>query len=577
MSEQHTQPEPTQPSATVKKAGRFVWVRSKRTLVIGLSVLIVISGALAIPPVRYGLLGPIIQRSVTIVLTDDVTGKPVTNAVIIDNKVSATSNNEGRATLPKLAVGVHNIIVKKAYYADQKQTVTVPLTGTVSFSFKIKPTGRPIEYNVVNKLTGNPISNATMVAGDSSAITDSKGHATIILPPNPSVQKIILKADGYNDVSSEVSLVSGVTNQFSMVPSGKIYFLDKRTGTIDVMKSDLDGSNPQIVLKGTGQEDDRYTAMLASRDWKYLALLSHRNGDKASLYLITTATDKLSVIDQGDVSFDLDGWVNNNFVYTVTRLKAINGTFSQTVLKSFAAVSGNSASLDQTDTQAVPSAPDAYFVSSISKPYLTKNSIIYAKFWSTSSNYFISTSKLADKTNVIMSASGDGSTKQTLKTFDGPEYQYAYGIAYKPDYIYYRIGGSDIVGNRKPNTYYEYVDGKFQPADEINDERFSKLESTFYSAYLLSPSGSSTLWYEPRDGKNALFTGNESGTKPKQIAGLTDYIPYGWYSDNYILLSKSGSELFIAPSDYSQAPMKITDYHKPSLDFRGYGGGYGGN
>jgi hypothetical protein len=43
-----------------------------------------------------------------------------------------------------------------------------------------------------------------------------------------------------------------------------------------------------------------------------------------------------------------------------------------------------------------------------------------------------------------------------------------------------------------------------------------------------------------------------------------------------VLVSKSGSELYITPADFGTKPLKVTDYHKPNVTFRGYGGGYGG-
>jgi len=97
--------------------------------------------------------------------------------------------------------------------------------------------------------------------------------------------------------------------------------------------------------------------------------------------------------------------------------------------------------------------------------------------------------------------------------------------------------------------------------------------------YLASPSGNSTFWSEPRDGKNSLFVGDQAGSNAKQIASLSDYQTYGWYSEDYLLASKNGSELYIFGSEgikKESAALKITDYHKPVLNYPGYGGGYGG-
>ena len=74
---------------------------------------------------------------------------------------------------------------------------------------------------------------------------------------------------------------------------------------------------------------------------------------------------------------------------------------------------------------------------------------------------------------------------------------------------------------------------------------------------------------------NTLFIGDSSGGSGKQIATLSDYDTYGWYTDDYLLVSKNGSELYIMPVS-GGTPIKISDYNKPAQNFNGYGGGYGG-
>ncbi|HEX5447612.1 MAG TPA: hypothetical protein VFW90_00160, partial [Candidatus Saccharimonadales bacterium] len=92
----------------------------------------------------------------------------------------------------------------------------------------------------------------------------------------------------------------------------------------------------------------------------------------------------------------------------------------------------------------------------------------------------------------------------------------------------------------------------------------------------LSPSGGQTFWSEQRDGKNTLFLGDGNAQNGKTIANLSDYSPYGWYTNNYLLVSKNSSELYVMAKSGSSSPVKISDYHKPQQTFYGYGGGYGG-
>lgn len=60
------------------------------------------------------------------------------------------------------------------------------------------------------------------------------------------------------------------------------------------------------------------------------------------------------------------------------------------------------------------------------------------------------------------------------------------------------------------------------------------------------------------------------------MAQESDYSPYGWFTDNYLLVQKSGSELYVMVPDGSAQPFKIANYYKPQRSYPGYGGGYGG-
>jgi len=109
-----------------------------------------------------------------------------------------------------------------------------------------------------------------------------------------------------------------VKNHFTITPTGKVYFLSNLKGTLDVVKSDLDGTNRQTVVSGTGKEEPRFTSLLASRDWRYLVLKSKRDTPEASLYLLDTQTDKLTRFDTGAGDYQLVGWYGHNFIFNVT-------------------------------------------------------------------------------------------------------------------------------------------------------------------------------------------------------------------------------------------------------------------
>ncbi len=169
----------------------------------------------------------------------------------------------------------------------------------------------------------------------------------------------------------------------------------------------------------------------------------------------------------------------------------------------------------------------------------------------------------------------DGSQKKTLKSYDyNAIVSWSVDIETRPAefgeiYIRRYLGENN-------NQFDEYKNGKVTTSkitiDEYNNET--------YPSYSVSPSGKRTLWSDYRDGKNVFFVGNSSGEDGKQIGSSEDYSAYGWYTDDYILLTRKGSEMHIMPAEGLtggvEKSLKISDYYKPNYSNRGFGYGYGG-
>ncbi len=551
-----------------QKLKAFLSTKKGRVITIVSAVVLVIAALLIIPATRYGILGVFIHKDVSLTVLDSVSKKPVSGATVTVGMYSATSDADGVAKVEGVPVGNYKLEVQKKYYEASSQDYNVPvLSVPKDVQPTIKATGRTVTIMVTNKVTGGNVSGATVTVSGSSVTTDSKGAAEIILPVQQSAQKGTVKAKNYNDADFDLTVTNndGQKQKVSVAPSGKIYFLSKRTGKIDVMKSDLDGENPEVVVAGTGKESDTETVLLSTTDWKYLALHASRDSDKARLYLIDTASGKLSTMDDNDVSFQLVGWSAHQFVYQSTRSQNL-WVDQRQALKSFNAESGKPTTLDETDGSGTNFSD--YASQNIANVYLVGSTAVYTKSWDVAQ-----LAANGDKQSSIMSVDVSGSGKKSLKDFPITEVSYFDARLYEPGEIYYRAAPRD---SNKAATFYEYEGGKIAATADTND---SKFYSEFYATYLVSPSTQKTFWYEPRDGKNVAFVGDASGNNGKEI-GTSDYIPYGWYSDDYILFSLKGSELYIMSAigkiDTSHLPLKITDYHKPALTYPGYGGGYGG-
>ena len=560
--------QPVAPAAMPVKPNKSFkhWVKAHKKTTIFVILVIIIAVLAAVPWTRYKIAGTFLRQTQTIQVLDSETNKPVTGAFVFVGDRSKTTDSKGKVTLnPK--VGSQDVVVQKPNFKTSTSKQLVPiLKPKKDITVHLKATGRQVSIKVVNGITGKAVEDADISTASSHFKTDAKGEAVIVAPADSKELDATITANNYIATKAKLQ-VNAQTLQiqtFKLTPTGKVYFLSNLSGKLDVVKSNLDGTDRQTVLAGTGNEDTKGTALLASRDWKYLALLSRRDGGKSDkIFLINTSNDKVSTIDEGDnISFTLVGWDNHNFAYTVYRNAKQQWEPGRQVIKSYNAESSKLITLDENEATGNQSNSNYQVFSS---PYITDSGLVYGTYWDT--YYFSQRSGLAGKFSTIRTIGTDGKNKKDLKTFDATTTGNVYLRSYAPNEVYVRLFDFDKNGN----SYYEYEDGSVKET-KIDENAFSNAS---YPTYLLSPSGKQTFWAENRDGKNSLFVGDAQGKNQQQIATLSDYSAYGWFSDDYLLVAKNGSELYIMPKS-GGTPIKVTDYYKPNLDFAGYGYGYGG-
>lgn len=550
-----------------KRFGAWYWSKKKFTL--PLSVLLLLAILLAVPTTRYLLTGWFWKESITIVAMDATDGRPVSEATVTIAGQTVKTDGKGRAELKSVAVGPHTVTIDKRYYKSETSEITVPwFAKGKEFSDSMTATGRSVKVTVVNRISGKAVEGALVsVIGESNQTrTDTSGKATIILPADKKEMRAEVSADKFN--KSEVILRQDTDNTAQLVPVGRMYFLSKQSGKIDVVSTNLDGSERKVVLAGTGNENDNTTSLLSSTDWKYLALKSKREAGKPEvLTLITTANDSSSVFDQGNVDFSVTGWSGHQFIYTVTRNDVEYWKTKRQAIKTLDAEIKKLAVIDETVAEG-DSAFGALY-ETFDNRYIVGDNFTYTKRWwpgSYSNNLMATTDKQAS----IVLVRSDGINKKIVKTFpikSGPSIA---ARLYNPEEVYYQVTLSD---NSKPQ-YYELENGSVKTVSDGADA-FAKA----YPTYLISPDGNQTFWAEPRDGKNALFIGNKEGGGAQQLALQSEFKAYGWLTDSYLLLQKKDSELYITTKDQLKAgaePVKISDYHKLLYGPTGYGSGYGG-
>ncbi len=517
----------------------------------------------AIPATRYKILGLVVKKSVTITVLDNKTAAPVSSATVNLAGAVAKTDANGKAKV-NVGLGKRELTISKRYYTTLDTSYFVGFK-TSNSSQKLTATGRLVPVNVINKVTGKPVAGAQIQAQGTSAKTNSKGQAQIALPTKVATYSGKLVSKGFNksDITIVVTDQTEKANTFEITPSGQVYFLSNRNGTLDVVKSDLDGSNRKVVLVGTGKEDPRTTSLLASRDWRFLVLKAHREGTLASLYLIDTSNDKVTQFDNSDSEFTLIGWHQHNFVYSLNRNNISYSQEGKQLIKSYDA---DNLQLNQLDKTLAEGTTGNVVYQSLANFYIADDLVVYTTQW----NREGSTATIAaEKNDTIRGVEPNGQNKKDYQTFPSANNNYMQATPYEPQGIYFAV-----YDNNSKAAFYQFQNRSVKVAS-IDQATFDKT----YPTFLLSPTGKQTLWTELRDGKNAIFTGDSNAGNKKQIAGLSEYSPYGWHSDSYVLVSKNSSELYIVPVNglgADRQPLKVTDYYKPAQSYAGYGYGYGG-
>jgi hypothetical protein len=525
-------------------------------------VAVVLLALLAVPFTRYKILGLVVKKSVTVTVIDSKTNTPVSSAEVNLKGAEAKTDGDGKAVV-KAGIGPGTLEVTKQYYQTYQANYNVSFKSGQSKKVELKATGRLVPVMVTNSITGQPLAGAVVKVLDTTAKTDAKGRAHIALPADKASYKGQISLNGYNSKPVDVQVTDQAVkaNDFNITPVGQVYFLSNQTGTIDVVRSNLDGSGRKTILPGTGNEDAS-TTLVASSDWRFLALQARRDSGIPGLYLIDTTTGKTTQFDDSDASFTMLGWNDHNLVYYASKNDQNYWQDGHQALKSYDADHQQLNLLDQSQAEGNS---DSYAYQNFIGIHLLNNSVVYAVQWIAK---YGNGYDFNGKNDSIRAVQPNGQNKKDYQSWPANTINTIISRQYKPQNVYFETFSTTSA----TPLFYTYQNNSLTQAG-ISQADMNK----DYPSYLVSPSGKQTFWTELRDGKNGLFVGGPNAAGEQEIATLSDYSPYGWFGDAYVLLSKNGSELYIMPSSglkASQQPLKITDYYKPGGSYQGYGYGY---
>jgi hypothetical protein len=527
-------------SAFKKKLRRFF--KSKWTYIITALILV---AAFAWPFSRYKLLDLVMTRSLVVSVVDSKTGTPVSSANVSVAGQTLKTDANGTAVL-HVGPGDDRFAVSKQYYTTSSGVTFVGLTAAIkTLNVDLVATGRQVPISVVNSLTGQSLSGVSISVAGTQAKTNAQGQATIVLPASANTDTATLALSGYNSAQENVQVTSTPgANKLTLTPGGELYFLSNDSGTIDVVKTNLDGSNRQTVLPGTGKEDPNNTILLASPDWQYLVLEAERTSAQPALYLINTATGQLTEFDSNNATFSLIGWSGDTFLYDEVMQSVPASQAGHELLKSYNA---SDQELDQLGENQVITSGSSYAYQAFGNFYISDGQLIYTAQW-----YNSGSPDMTGQVNTINGILPEGQDKKTYLTVATTGTSYFQSAGYQPGTIYYSYTPSG-----SSPSYYTFQNDAVTGSKKLTAAALSKT----YSRYFISPSGKQAFWDSPQDGQYELFTGDENAQQPHTTGPVGNYKAFGWYTDSYLLMTANNGQLYIMPTTGNETPHEVSDYY----------------
>jgi hypothetical protein len=484
------------------KVGQFFkrWWTNKwaRWITITLLVLALL-GAAVWPTSRYLALNSFgVRGSAALTVTDDSSQQPLKNIQISLGGQTALTGSDGIAHLYNVRLGKTQLMIQKRAYAAQTKLVTIGWGSNPLGSFSLIVTGSQYHILALDFLSGKPIAKVEASTADAEAISDSTGEIVLAIDPSEAAKlDVSIKADGYRSEKLSFSADTKTTAVVHLVPARKEVFVSKRSGTYDVYKTDADGKNEQVVLKGSGFEQDNMVLLPHPTD-ETVALVSTRdkvyNSDGyqlSTLTLINLDDDTTKSLVQSE-RIRLVGWTANRLVYVQIAAGA-----SAANSKRYRVISYDYKTGDKREI-----ASGNYF----NNVTLVGDSIYYAP-----ANLYQN-----DPSNGFFKATADGTIKQSVLS---QSVDSSLRVSYEA--LDLAVG----------ETWYEYKLGTTVPT------KLATAPPNYQTrVYIDSSDRSRSLWVDSRDGKGVLVL-YDPVTKVDKVlvtqSGLVN--PVRWLSKNTII------------------------------------------
>lgn len=273
------------------------------------------------------------------------------NVDVIVNGKHYKSDDKGKVQVRGVPYGKASISAKKTGFADVAYGVTLDFDpflhkfgGQVeddamrTIELSLQGVGIPVAFKVTDYLSGKPVTDGEFAVGDVVAKPNEQGMVSLKIPATDDKKVTVSATLGgkYIDKKFDVALDAKAEQNVSLVPGGKHYFVSKRSGPLTVYSSNLDGSDVQSIVTGTGKETDAI-AFAVSPDGKYGVLSSSREGTVdakgnaiQAVYVVDLNTKQMTRVDAA-IYVNFADWSGNTLVYTANSYDQSSNTIRATL------------------------------------------------------------------------------------------------------------------------------------------------------------------------------------------------------------------------------------------------------
>lgn len=438
-----------------------------------------------------------LRATASVTVLDASTELPLKNVTVRIGNAQALTNAQGTAALSKVKLGNQSLIVHRVAFADSSHRVAITIGANNLGQVSLKAVGAQYKFQVIDYVTGQPISSAQAASGDATAVADSKGLITLTAAdPGSDSLSVSVSASNYRTETVTVPVGTTTTTLVQLVLSRHDVYVSKQSGSYDVYKADLDGKNAQVILKATGNETSTIALIPHPTD-EEAALVDTRDGTHdnegyllQTLTLLDVTTGAPTVIDHSEHIQLLD-WFGDRLVYVTTKAGASAADPSRYQLLSYDYKTNQRLQLDHANA----------FNDLVS----ADGSIFYA----TSNGYNGGISQ-------FIRINADGTNKQVLLSTE------VWNI-FRKDYSNFVLANGE--------SYYNYQIGDAKPTPTT-----TSFDGSNDRLYITSPDAKHSLWVDNRDGKGVLLAYDTKAQKDTTLASLPGLsYPVSWVSNDTVI------------------------------------------